>query len=118
MYGDIMNQTELFTEVRVQIKDSVGTPRWPNSNLRTYAQAALDILYDDHPEAFMEDTIVITRPLRLTGSNEGTDMGVTVSFQFALVHYVAGSAMLEDREHAGNVALGTSHLAQWAAMIG
>ena len=113
-----MNQTELFTQVRVQIKDAVGTPRWANATLRPYAQNCLDLLHGTHPEAFMEDSIVTSRPLRLTGDNESTDMGITVSYQDAVVHFVAAQALLEDRDHAGNVALAESHMSQYTQLVG
>jgi hypothetical protein len=104
---------ELYTRVRRVIKDRGTPPRHGNADLLDYSNLTQDMLWTDHPEAFMEDGIPTDRPTELTSADNTRDLPITRDFEQPFVHHVAYLVLMEDSEIQSNQGLAEYHYAQY-----
>jgi hypothetical protein len=102
-----MTTADVLLELRKQIKDTTGTPRYNDLDLFTRLTRSQRKIADDHPEALCSDTAVVTaRPTAISASVPPV---VNDAYFMALVHFAAYLTFLEDSEDKGNAALAKTH---------
>jgi hypothetical protein len=106
-----MKLSEFYAEVRRQIKDSVGTPRWDNATLVVYLNQAIAWMWKIHPEAFALEEIIVELPAPLNATDLDTDIPIDPLYIEQVMHYVCALVLGEDREAAANAQVSDSHKA-------
>jgi len=94
----------MYNLVYGQLGEDSTDPRTPKNNLRNYLNAAINFLWSDAPEAFMDDTIVTDKPAIITPSLDATELPTSEIYDMAIAQYMAAFSQAEDSEHAANQA--------------
>ena len=105
-----MTPNSMYNLVWRQLGEDSSNPRTPKNDLRNYLNAAINYLWSDAPESFMDDTIVTDKPAVITTSLDGTELPTSEIYDMAIAQYMGAFSQAEDSEHAANQANATFRL--------